>query len=1030
MLLMNSRNVTQDPGSRTRVINRVCFCRSAFSVNLECTDTNFSILGSERGRAGGVALYLHAALPIPIVLSDTTPAPFCDALWLQVPLRGSDSLLLGVVYRSPSSPPEDDHFLIRTLGQLSSSYHFTHLLLVGDFNAPKTPWTELQCVGSSGPFAAALTEVVQQSAWTQHVVAPTRYRAGQQPSLLDLVITNERHFVDQVTINAPLGHSDHCVLTFDFICYWARNPEPQTWIRNFCRADFSGMRIFLNQVKLGPASVQGLYRTTVQKLHEADTMFVQKYSGISRKLPKRIRRFLEKKSQLFFIRLTTGDTKDELEFRKMQNCCKSEIRKWNVRKQATILNLARKNRNLVFKYMGHHRRIKSSAFSLRKRNGESTNDQTMLSEAFREHWAALYLVPPSSSHPILSRRNYERPLNNLVFTVEDMRQLLQKINPFCALWPDEVYPRILREMLFALVTHFYLVFRQSINEGNFPFAWKEAIVMPIYKTGGQLSPGSYMPISLTSVPCKMMDTKPVIDVAFRSRMLELLSSHSLDEVKSLLKVGVAAALANICSAPTPFLLFSDVFNTKPISVCQELFGFMEETITTLKDVPLFASGRNTLLRMCNDLLRRLSKSQNTVFCGQIQLFLSRLFPLDEKSGLNLMSNFNLDKETPYNKTPDPSIFKHQLSMDSSTEDPDEGETAAHPKSLEVDANLYVKFWSLQDFFKIPTSCYDKAKWVTFRSNIETVLEIFSSIKLSGSNEGDASNTSGSSKFSKYLTSEKAIIPRCSFQLLDLQLMDSSFRRYIMVQILVVFQYLITPTKFKTPDQVLSEEQTEWLNRKRELILSLLSGNRKTDSQHTDSFASTIGRILERETHWNSWKNEGCPSFVRPQEKSPVETRKRRTNPLIDRAGAKIYRFGNKNLDKLWNVCPDNLAACRDERRLFRPNLQSYFQDAILELDPAEKVDEEYKSINKEEWCWRSLRCLARRSPHFYINWNPPGKPVKAYLTTILTEKMQAEYSTEPVEYYPGLWPKNTTVRSAVIALLMNWKKIDGRCSVG
>ncbi|GAA56116.1 hypothetical protein CLF_110007 [Clonorchis sinensis] len=73
-----------------------------------------------------------------------------------------------------------------------------HVYLVfRDFNAPKAPRTELQCVGSSEPFTAALTEVVQQSAWTQHVVAPTRYRAGQQPSLLDLVITNERHFVDQ-----------------------------------------------------------------------------------------------------------------------------------------------------------------------------------------------------------------------------------------------------------------------------------------------------------------------------------------------------------------------------------------------------------------------------------------------------------------------------------------------------------------------------------------------------------------------------------------------------------------------------------------------------------------------------------------------------------------------------------------------------------------------------------------------------------------------------------------------------------------
>lgn len=36
--------------------------------------------------------------------------------------------------------------------------------------------------------------------------------------------------------------------------------------------------------------------------------------------------------------------------------------------------------------------------------------------------------------------------------------------------------------------------------------------------------------------------------------------------------------------------------------------------------------------MCLDLLRRLSKSQNTVFCGRIQLFLARLFPLSEKSG--------------------------------------------------------------------------------------------------------------------------------------------------------------------------------------------------------------------------------------------------------------------------------------------------------------------------------------------------------------------------------------------------------------
>ncbi|GAA48363.1 regulator of G-protein signaling 7 [Clonorchis sinensis] len=48
-----------------------------------------------------------------------------------------------------------------------------------------------------GTPAHGLTAVVHKSAWNQNVVASTRYRAGQQPSAQDLVITNERHFVEQ-----------------------------------------------------------------------------------------------------------------------------------------------------------------------------------------------------------------------------------------------------------------------------------------------------------------------------------------------------------------------------------------------------------------------------------------------------------------------------------------------------------------------------------------------------------------------------------------------------------------------------------------------------------------------------------------------------------------------------------------------------------------------------------------------------------------------------------------------------------------
>ena len=35
-----------------------------------------------------------------------------------------------------------------------------------------------------------------------------------------------------------------------------------------------------------------------------------------------------------------------------------------------------------------------------------------------------------------------------------------------------------------------------------------------------------------------------------------------------------------------------------------------------------------------------------------------------------------------------------------------------------------------------------------------------------------------------------------FQLLDLQLNDSNFRRYVLVQFLILFQYINAPVKFK------------------------------------------------------------------------------------------------------------------------------------------------------------------------------------------------------------------------------------------
>jgi hypothetical protein len=68
-----------------------------------------------------------------------------------------------------------------------------------------------------------------------------------------------------------------------------------------------------------------------------------------------------------------------------------------------------------------------------------------------------------------------------------------------------MHPRVLREMADVLAEPLAAVFRKSLSEGTLPTQWKEANVTPIFKKGSKSALGNYRPVSLTSIPCKIME---------------------------------------------------------------------------------------------------------------------------------------------------------------------------------------------------------------------------------------------------------------------------------------------------------------------------------------------------------------------------------------------------------------------------------------------------------------------------------------------------------------------------------------------
>ena len=90
-----------------------------------------------------------------------------------------------------------------------------------------------------------------------------------------------------------------------------------------------------------------------------------------------------------------------------------------------------------------------------------------------------------------------------------------------------------------------------------------------------------------------------------------------------------------------------------------------------------------LLRACNVLLARLSKSQDSVFCGRILSFMASAFSLGARSGVNLRGDFNVGNETFFEDVEElmaeeelPEAVEEDVEMkDVKTEATEEGEEA-------------------------------------------------------------------------------------------------------------------------------------------------------------------------------------------------------------------------------------------------------------------------------------------------------------------------------------------------------------------